>query len=430
MKVLISSVGLTDPIRDRHDGPLLHIARIYRPATIVLIYSEKMADKHDRIEAALQSIDDYQPEIEVWEGRLKDSEIAIFDTMFGQISKIIQTYRKNYSEEDPEFLLNLSSGTPQIISSFFALNRIQDMDFEGIQVLTPADGPNDHKGYDNDKEIAELIEENLDNTPSPKDRTRLDKSLKFSQILGKRHLKQLISNYDFIAALNMLEEPQSKKWYSKWEKGVIHSRLKQYERAIKFQEFLDLPLKDDEQKKVMTVYLLIDLSIKRGMVADVLIKAKSLVEFVLESYIKRGYPGLICYERTLPKIDETHERGEEVNDYIADQFQKDRGDSYDASRAYNRSSTLNLLSYVNIINCLEPENKIVAHTKIVEGVNPLRNKVAHGLDSIDSKQVSLGKLKQIQKSLQDLLKNCCSIPDHVFLYNDDQRKSLEEQVSN
>ena len=40
MKILISAVGDTDPIRNFHDGALVHIARKYRPDKIIIVFSE------------------------------------------------------------------------------------------------------------------------------------------------------------------------------------------------------------------------------------------------------------------------------------------------------------------------------------------------------------------------------------------------------
>ena len=38
MRILISAVGDTDPIRNFHDGALVHIARKYRPDKIIIIF--------------------------------------------------------------------------------------------------------------------------------------------------------------------------------------------------------------------------------------------------------------------------------------------------------------------------------------------------------------------------------------------------------
>nr|WP_307955156.1 hypothetical protein [Streptococcus uberis] len=41
----LSAVGTTDPIRNFYDGPLLHIARVYKPDKIILIFSEELLSK-------------------------------------------------------------------------------------------------------------------------------------------------------------------------------------------------------------------------------------------------------------------------------------------------------------------------------------------------------------------------------------------------
>lgn len=38
--ILLSGVGDTDPIRNFHDGPMLHVVRKYLPEKIVLVYSK------------------------------------------------------------------------------------------------------------------------------------------------------------------------------------------------------------------------------------------------------------------------------------------------------------------------------------------------------------------------------------------------------
>ena len=40
MKVLLSCAGYSDPIRNYHDGALLHIARVKRPDKIIIIHRE------------------------------------------------------------------------------------------------------------------------------------------------------------------------------------------------------------------------------------------------------------------------------------------------------------------------------------------------------------------------------------------------------
>lgn len=133
MKILISAVGTTDPISNNHDAALLHIARNYRPDKIVLVYSQEMLVKQDLINKVLLSIEGYNPIIEIDSTILNNDEVFLFDKMYEVMGMIVQ----KYTNDDDEIILNLSSGTPQIISALFALNRINDYNTQAIQVATP-----------------------------------------------------------------------------------------------------------------------------------------------------------------------------------------------------------------------------------------------------------------------------------------------------
>lgn len=93
MKVLISAVGDTDPIRNFHDGALVHIARKYRPDKIIIVFSEEMISKKDDIEKVIRSIDsEYVPEIVYHEPIILNKDVYVFDTMYDQFDAIIQKY--------------------------------------------------------------------------------------------------------------------------------------------------------------------------------------------------------------------------------------------------------------------------------------------------------------------------------------------------
>ena len=121
MKIVISTVGDTDPIRAFHDGSLLHIVRKYRPDKVIILHSERTVERNDRITQAIQSIsEDYHPEIFPHPSVFPNSEVFLFDVMYDQIWKILQEYLNT----GDEFILNLSSGTPQMKAALFILNRL------------------------------------------------------------------------------------------------------------------------------------------------------------------------------------------------------------------------------------------------------------------------------------------------------------------
>ena len=76
-----------------------------------------MLVKQDLINKVLLSIEGYNPIIEIDSTTLNNDEVHLFDKMYEVMGLIVQ----KYTNDDDEIILNLSSGTPQIISAFFAL---------------------------------------------------------------------------------------------------------------------------------------------------------------------------------------------------------------------------------------------------------------------------------------------------------------------
>lgn len=203
MRVLISAVGDTDPFRNFHDGALIHIARKYRPEKVVLIFSEHTAKKQGNIEKALFSIaPNYEPELIIHDSIISDNEVHIFDVMFHRFSDILQKY---YTKDD-EFILNLSSATPQIKSALFVINRLNGINVRAVQVSSPEHASNENIGHDNDEDIDELIEVNEDNKVDFIDRTIEDNAEKFSQALLKKTARDFIEKFDYKAALDILDQ--------------------------------------------------------------------------------------------------------------------------------------------------------------------------------------------------------------------------------
>ena len=378
MRVLISAVGDTDPFRNFHDGALIHIARKYRPEKVILIFSEHTAKKKQgNIEKALFSIaPNYEPELIIHDLIISDNEVHIFDVMFQRFSDILQEY---YTKED-EFILNLSSATPQIKSALFVINRLNGINIKAVKVWSPEHASNENIGHDNDENIDELIKVNEDNKVNFIDRTIEDNAEKFSQALLKKTARDFIEKFDYKAALDILDQlsdfPNLKSLreeirdvvncLSKKKIAYIREKLYDFSRVFKNQsilsDILSFPL-DDSQKKALNYYLMIDVLKEREHIADVLIKAKSLAEFVIEEIIKKDHEGLIVFDGNLPKL------------------------------------------------------------------NPsFPDKVAHGLSEIDTRLLSRKKLKQLSENLRLLLVDCLGIDSSYFNYYDKQNKELTKML--
>ena len=423
MKILISAVGTTDPISNNHDAALLHIARNYRPDKIVLVYSQEMMVKQDLINKVLLSIEGYNPIIEIDSTILNNDEVFLFDKMYEVMGQIVQ----KYTNDDNEIILNLSSGTPQIISALFALNRINDYNTQAIQVATPKKGANKEYKDLTDSEIDALIVENQDNSLDFVDRSIKDKSEKFTQALVKRHLRSLIASFDYQAAEAIINRKEYNKLLSKKKIAYIREKLYDFSRVFKNQailsDILSFPL-DDSQKKALNYYLMIDVLKEREHIADVLIKAKSLAEFVIEETIKKDHEGLIVFDGNLPKLNPSFPDCEAILDDIDKKMKKSRGIEDTEERFFSVQSTLNLLSYLNILEFYEYDSQLQTAINGILSLNGERNKVAHGLSEIDTRLLSRKKLKQLSENLRLLLVDCLDIDSSYFNYYDKQNKEL------
>lgn len=381
MRVLISAVGDTDPFRNFHDGALIHIARKYRPEKVILIFSEHTAKKQGNIEKALFSIaPDYKPEVKTHDSIISDNEVHIFDVMFQRFSDILQEY---YTKED-EFILNLSSATPQIKSALFVINRLNGINVKAVQVSSPEHASNENIGHDNDENIDELIEVNEDNKVNFIDRTIEDNAEKFSQALLKKTARDFIEKFDYKAALDILDQLSdfpNLKSVREEIRDVVNCLSKQdVPKGLRHKK-----LKEEEQK-ILSAYLTIELQRERGNVSESFIRIKNLTEFILEDYIEKRNPGLI-------------------DDYC-ESIQKYYLSLFDYSKLLKATREFKL-------------RKTIA--PIIE-MNSSRNTVAHSLSPLDSDVVK--QLGIAMKTLKTLVREQYHFSQSDFNFYQDLNKKL------
>lgn len=413
MKILISAVGDTDPIRNFHDGPLLHIVRVYRPEKIVLVHSERSLTKHDKLVKALKSIKDYSPEIIQDGGVLQDAKVAIFDEMYDTVSSIVKKYIS-----DDEIILNISSATPQIISAMFAVNRISDFNVTAVQVLTPQHKSNEGLRHDNQEDIDTLIETNLDNQSDYTIRTLEDTGMKFSLDLTKRNLKALIDNYDYQGALELLRAlklPKKQESFSNIKE--LRKKLTEISDTIKIQGMPDKIVKSNlsnQAKSALNSYLNIDRNHKQGNIAEVLIRVKSLVEFILEDYLNNHFLDVITCKDGKPFLN-TSKYPE-----ILKKFQEDakmRGKKY-------HSGYLSLPTYIVILKFFEPNHDLLKHIYEIQKINQVRNQVAHSLQAFDRE--NLTKVSSAVFESKQILLASFDIDNHWFSFYEDLNQEIKK----
>lgn len=203
MIVLFSPIGTTDPIRDSFDGPMLHIARHYKPNSIWLFMSEEIVkkdEKDNRYEKAIQQI---LPHCEI--RKIKHPEItnpADFDAYLRLFPQIIRDIKEEY--KDADIIANVSSGTTQMKASVCLEVLNESILIRPIQVLTPSNKSNIDVKYTNDfSDFDSVWDNNLDNLLEAENRCIEPPILSFKITKIKSQITSLINNYEYKAALEL-----------------------------------------------------------------------------------------------------------------------------------------------------------------------------------------------------------------------------------
>ncbi|WP_241689801.1 type III-A CRISPR-associated CARF protein Csm6 [Ligilactobacillus salivarius] len=377
MTTLISCIGDTDPIRNRHDGALLHLVRVFCPQKILLIYSERALSKETNILLALNSIDGYNPMIEKSDEVISDSEVFIFDKMYEVLNGIIS----KYSKEDEDLILNLSSGTPQMKSALFTINRLKDINVKAYQVVTPSHSSNEGIKHDNNLDIDYLISTNLDNRDDFEKRILEDKAEKFQQTLIKRTMKDLLNSFDYESLYNL--STGQHRVMSKTKTRKLNSSLQDLTEAVKYQKLLKVVSQtkySEKEKKLINSYLIILLQANRELVSEVLIRSKNIGEYACELYLEKNYPDLILWDKGRPYLNSINYP--DIEDKLLN----------NEDIHYRKEQYLNIHFYIQILKELNENEELIEDLLKLSGYNQQRNKVAHGLSEIPSSQVKVQKI--------------------------------------
>lgn len=205
-KVLFSTLGMTDPIKNDFDGPFLHIMRHNKPSRAYLFMTGRiceLADQDDRYRFHAKQLCELERfDCELIELRYPDienpQEFDIFYPIFEEI--LINIHKDN---PGCQILVNLSSGTPQMKSSCNLIALTMPFPIIPIQVTTPNEKENyGSPGYD----LKAAWSSNIDNHPDmePKDRTVEVVSDNLTYQFFREAAISHIKAYDYAAAMDVL----------------------------------------------------------------------------------------------------------------------------------------------------------------------------------------------------------------------------------
>lgn len=206
MTILFTPVGTTDPVRGCRDGAVLHILRHYPVDKVILFLTAEM-EEHEREEhwysKGIHSVKASCP-IEWIPSHVENPQR--FDTLTSLQEAFDHWYRKE--GENTEWLLNISSGTPQM-KTVMALLAIDYERTHAIQVNSPGGKSNVGNDPSQGKDMLEMIELNDDSAPDAPNRC-VEPKLRLLRKYGIRlQITSLVEHYEYSGALDILSQNRS-----------------------------------------------------------------------------------------------------------------------------------------------------------------------------------------------------------------------------
>lgn len=203
MRILFTPVGDTDPVRGYHDGGMLHILRHYAPVDRIFVFlTKQMEEKEEQSRCYTKGIRKVASgcEIELIKSGITDPQI------YETLTILQDTFQEKYEQyPEAEWLLNLSSGTPQI-KSVMSLIGLDHPKAKAIQVFTPERGSNSKNHPEETPGLVEMLDCNDDNDPAAPNRCKEAKLSLLKKHSVKLQIISLVENYEYEGALQLLRQ--------------------------------------------------------------------------------------------------------------------------------------------------------------------------------------------------------------------------------
>ncbi len=240
MKILFSFVGMTDPISNCRDGAILHIVRHNHIDKAYLYYSKDAIDRdpNNIIDEALKELN---PKIEVIRIERPDltepnKEGIIDDDIEKTLKDIIDKYPES------EVILNITSGTPQMIASLELISVHIHHPFiymkvnKNIKESTHKDDNKEMFKVTTGKEVLEYSYDGEIDSPNRCEVSKLPNLIRFSTI---SIFNTMLDSYNYLGAKIIVE---------KYHPNIFGKQIK----ALVEKLYLKSILNDNEAKKIKT----------------------------------------------------------------------------------------------------------------------------------------------------------------------------------
>lgn len=222
MRILFTPAGDTDSVRDFHDGAMLHILRHYPADKVILFLTKDMEEKEDGMHWYTRGIARVAPDVPVEILRSGITEPQKYEKLTAMQDAFARAYD---AHPEAEWLLNVSSGTPQI-KTVMALLALDYPRAKAIQVSSPERKSNrGNHPCRTAEELIEMLDCNEDDEPGAVNRCEEPPLLLLKRHGLLRQVTSLVRNYEYAGALQIVR--QNKNCFSPIsEKLLQHATLR------------------------------------------------------------------------------------------------------------------------------------------------------------------------------------------------------------
>lgn len=445
--VLFSCVGNTDPIRDNFDGPLLHIVRHYKPHKVYMFFSDEMGKrekKDNRYSRTVELLAEHLGiKVEIEKIFSEITKPHDFDAYINIFSYLIKDIRDSYPNDT--ILLNISSGTPQMIATLCLETVTAEGKILPVQVETPAKQANRSRPVGEDYNIELEFQNNLDNEPESENRCLEPDIISFKKTLLDTQIKALIDNYNYQGAKTLLRNfyPLQNELVMKLIDHCIYRFELKTDLSSKIISEIDgidlFPVKDTECKKICEYLNVLDIYQKTGDLAGFFLRLNPFIErmqtLFLETFCDFKISKVLERKKnneSRGKLDKAREEKKKKNNELWVNLDKVREVNLELTEKLKQKCYINPIHNTARLN-MRLQNIILEHLMesndtlrkglmqwfdffiLMEKLNQeFRNPLAHEIWGITEKEVEAagnitpeGIIKRLKELILILFKNKC-----------------------
>ena len=292
--VLLSFVGMTDPMRDGFDGPLLHIVRRFSPAVVYLLQSAETEAIEINDQRYTKAICAVNTNAEIVNIDTNIVNVHLFDEFDKIVPGLIDAIIRDHKPDT--ILLNVSSGTPAMISAL-SIEAVSRGDIvQAVQVRTPVKQANINMPHlpKSAVDINEYLQDNFDHI-TPNDVENRCEVVSFDN-LRRNNLKQrivsLVENYEYRGALSIAQAFKSQlknNTISFLEHAVARESLnmRDAQKVLPKTEFPEYyPIADKFATDIIEYMMVMQIRQLNGELPDFVLKMTPLLFTVARYYLK------------------------------------------------------------------------------------------------------------------------------------------------